>query len=585
MSPDRVERRLAAIMAADVAGYSRLIEADEEGALGRLKALRAEIIDPKIAEHRGRIVKTTGDGLLVEFASVVDALRCAAELQAAVAETNSSLPLERRIDFRIGIHQGDIVVEDGDIFGDGVNVAARLEALAEPGGICVSARVQEDAAGRLDLSFTDLGEQNLKNIARPIRAYRVLSKGFPTATARAPLPLPDKPSIAVLPFQNIGGDPEQEVFADGMVEDITTALSKLRWFFVIARNSSLAYKGRAVDVKQVGRELGVRYVLEGSVRRGGTRLRITAQLVEAETGNHVWAERYDRDIGDIFAVQDEITERVVAAIEPELYAAENIRSERKPPESLDAWECVIRALSAIGLGTRETNTEAERLCRRAIAISPRYGQAHSLLSWALLRSTMWAGDLPKLAPEISAEAQTALALDERDPWAHLVQGNLFNRLHRSAEAERELRRGLELNPNFALAHALLGASLAARGSHQAGIDSARHASRLSPNDRSVAMFASMALMAAHVGAGSYAECVSWARLMTETHPEHLAGHIYLTAALAMLGEMTEATDALAPLLRLRPELSLAWMRENLPPTGKLAERIDEALRRVGVPEG
>ena len=585
MSPDRVERRLAAIMAADVAGYSRLIEADEEGALGRLKALRAEIIDPKIAEHRGRIVKTTGDGLLVEFASVVDALRCAAELQAAVAETNSSLPLERRIDFRIGIHQGDIVVEDGDIFGDGVNVAARLEALAEPGGICVSARVQEDAAGRLDLSFTDLGEQNLKNSARPIRAYRVLSKGFPTATARAPLPLPDKPSIAVLPFQNIGGDPEQEVFADGMVEDITTALSKLRWFFVIARNSSLAYKGRAVDVKQVGRELGVRYVLEGSVRRGGTRLRITAQLVEAETGNHVWAERYDRDIGDIFAVQDEITERVVAAIEPELYAAGNIRSERKPPESLDAWECVIRALSAIGLGTRETNTEAERLCRRAIAISPRYGQAHSLLSWALLRSTMWAGDLPKLAPEISAEAQTALALDERDPWAHLAQGNLFNRLHRSAEAERELRRGLELNPNFALAHALLGASLAARGSHQAGIDSARHASRLSPNDRSVAMFASMALMAAHVGAGSYAECVSWARLMTETHPEHLAGHIYLTAALAMLGEMTEATDALAPLLRLRPELSLAWMRQNLPPTGKLAERIDEALRRVGVPEG
>ena len=585
MSPDRVERRLAAIMAADVAGYSRLIEVDEEGALGRLKALRAEIIDPKIAEHRGRIVKTTGDGLLVEFASVVDALRCAAELQAAVAETNSSLPLERRIDFRIGIHQGDIVVEDGDIFGDGVNVAARLEGLAEPGGICVSSRVQEDAAGRLDLAFQDLGEQNLKNIARPIRAYRVLSKGFPTATARAPLPLPDKPSIAVLPFQNIGGDPEQEVFADGMVEDITTALSKLRWFFVIARNSSLAYKGRAVDVKQVGRELGVRYVLEGSVRRGGTRLRITAQLVEAETGNHVWAERYDRDIGDIFAVQDEITERVVAAIEPELYAAENIRSERKPPESLDAWECVIRALSAIGLGTRETNTEAERLCRRAIAISPRYGQAHSLLSWALLRSTMWAGDLPKLAPEISAEAQTALALDDRDPWAHLVQGNLFNRLHRSAEAERELRRGLELNPNFALAHALLGASLAARGSHQAGIDSARHASRLSPNDRSVAMFASMALMAAHVGAGSYAECVSWARLMTETHPEHLAGHIYLTAALAMLGEMTEATDALAPLLRLRPELSLAWMRQNLPPTGKLAERIDEALRRVGVPEG
>src|SRR6516225_9011001 len=582
---NRTERRLAAILAADVAGYSRLIGADEEGTLNRLRAIRADVIDRAIAAHRGRLVKTTGDGFLVEFASVVDSLRCAVEVQRENAGRDGGGPADRRIEFRIGIHQGDIVVEDGDIFGDGVNVAARLEALAEPGGICVSARVQEDAAGRFDVGFTDLGEQNLKNIARPIRVYRVGSHKASMPPAQAPLLLPDKPSIAVLPFQNISGDPEQEVFADGMVEDITTALSKLRWFFVIARNSSLAYKGRAVDVKQVGRELGVRYVLEGSVRRGGTRLRITAQLVEAETGNHVWAERYDRDIGDIFAVQDEITERVVAAIEPELYAAENIRSQRKPPESLDAWECVIRALSAIGLGTRETNTEAERLCRRAIAISPRYGQAHSLLSWALLRSTMWAGDLPKLAPEISAEAQTALALDERDPWANLAQGNLFNRLHRSAEAERELRRGLELNPNFALAHALLGASLAVRGSHQEAIDSARHASRLSPNDRSVSMFASMALMAAHVGAGSYAECVSWARLMTETHPEHLAGHIYLTAALAMLGEMTEATDALAPLLRLRPELSLAWMRENLPPTGKLAERIDEALRRVGVPEG
>jgi len=581
---NRTERRLAAILAADVAGYSRLIGADEEGTLRRLKSVRAEVIEPAIAVHRGRLVKTTGDGFLVEFGSVVDALRCAVEIQREIADRYGDDPADRRIELRIGIHQGDIVVEDGDIFGDGVNVAARLEALADPGGICVSARVQEDAAGRLDLTFADMGEQNLKNIARPIRAYRVGPGTTSAPLAQAPLPLPDKPSIAVLPFQNISGDPEQEVFADGMVEDITTALSKLRWFFVIARNSSFAYKGRAVDVKQVGRELGVRYVLEGSVRKGGNRLRITTQLVEAETGNHVWAERYDRDLADIFAVQDEIAERVVAAIEPELYAAENIRSQRKPPESLDAWECVIRALSAIGLGTREANTEAERLCRRATAISPRYGQAHSLLSWALLRSTMWAGELPELAPEISAEAQTALALDDRDPWAHLVQGNLFNRLHRSAEAERELRRGLELNPNFALAHALLGASLAVRGSHQEAIDSAQHALRLSPSDRSVSMFASMALMAAHVGAGRYAECVTWARLMSGTHPEHIAGHIYLTAALAMQGEMTEATDALMPLLRLRPELSLAWMRQNLPPTGELAERIYEALRRVGVPE-
>jgi TolB-like protein/class 3 adenylate cyclase len=581
---NRPERRLAAILAADVAGYSRLIGVDEEGTLNRLKSLRTEVIEPAIAAHRGRLVKTTGDGFLVEFASVVDALRCGVEVQQEIAGRGADTPADRRIELRIGIHQGDIVVEDSDIFGDGVNVAARLEALAEPGGVCVSARVREDAAGRLDLAFADLGEQSLKNIARPIRVFRVGSPNVPTPPVQAPIPLPDKPSIAVLPFQNMSGDPEQEVFADGMVEDITTALSKLRWFFVIARNSSFAYKGHPVDVKQVGRDLGVRYVLEGSVRKGGNRLRITAQLVEAETGNHVWAERYDRDLGDIFAVQDEITERVVAAIEPELYAAEHFRSQRKPPESLDAWECVIRALSAIGLGTRKANTEAERLCRRAITISPRYGQAHSLLSWALLRSTMWVGDLPKLAPEISAEAQTALALDDRDPWAHLAQGNLFNRLHRSAEAERELRRGLELNPNFALAHALLGASLAARGSHQAGIDSAQHASRLSPNDRSVAMFASMALMAAYVGAGRYAECVTFARIMTETHPEHLAGHIYLAAALAMQGELTSAAQARDTLLRLRPEFSLTWMTENLPPTGELAERLCQGLRLAGVPE-
>src|SRR6516165_2570250 len=274
---NRPDRRLAAILAADVAGYSRLIGADEEGTLDRLRAIRADVIDRAIAAHRGRLVKTTGDGFLVEFASVVDSLRCAVEVQRENAGRDGGGPADRRIEFRIGIHQGDIV-------GDGVNVAARLEALAEPGGICVSARVQEDAAGRFDVGFTDLGEQNLKNIARPIRVYRVGSHKASMPPAQAPLLLPDKPSIAVLPFQNISGDPEQEVFADGMVEDITTALSKIRWFFVIARNSSFAYKGRTVDVKQVGRELGVRYVLEGSVRKGGNRLRITAQLVEAETG-------------------------------------------------------------------------------------------------------------------------------------------------------------------------------------------------------------------------------------------------------------------------------------------------------------
>ena len=463
-------------------------------------------------------------------------MRCAARSRSSseIASRGEGSPTDGRIEFRIGIHQGDIVVEDGDIFGDGVNVAARLEALADPGGICVSARVQEDAVGRLDLSFADLGEQNLKNIARPIRVYRVASHKAATPPAQAPLPLPDKPSIAVLPFQNISGDPEQEVFADGMVEDITTALSKLRWFFVIARNSTFTYKGRAVDVKQVGRELGVRYVLEGSVRKGGNRLRITAQLVEAETGNHVWAERYDRDLADIFAVQDEITERVVAAIEPELYAAENVRSQRKPPESLDAWECVIRALSLRSArGRREANIEAEALCRRAIAIAPGYGQAHSLLAWALLRRTIWSGDLRTVMPEITAEAQTALALDDRDPWAHLVQGLLLNRLRRFDDAVRALRRALELNPNFALAHALLALVLAFQGAYHEAIDCV--ATRVAAqSERSKCG----TLRIARVGECPF-RCRALCRgchlgaVAIEKGPGHIGPHTFLTAALVI----------------------------------------------------
>jgi adenylate cyclase len=323
-----VERRLAAILAPDVAGYSRLIGTDEEGTLARLKAIRADLVDPKITEHRGRIVKTTGDGLLVEFSSVVDALRCATQMQAGMAGRNAAVPVEQRIDWRIGINVGDIVVEDDDIFGDGVNVAARLEGLVEPGGICISARVQEDAAGRLDLAFEDMGERALKNITRPVRVYRVGARVAPRLT----LALPDKPSLAVLAFTNMSGDPEQEFFADGIAEDIITALSKSRSLFVIARNSTFTYKGKAVAVKDIGRDLGVRYVLEGSVRKAANRVRVTAQLIEAATGGHLWAERYDRDLADIFAVQDEITANVSAAIRPAVERSERERAARKPRE-------------------------------------------------------------------------------------------------------------------------------------------------------------------------------------------------------------------------------------------------------------
>jgi TolB-like protein/class 3 adenylate cyclase len=380
-------RRLAAILAADVAGYSRLIGDDEEGTLNRLRSIRAEIIDPKITEYRGRIVKTTGDGLLVEFTSVVDALRCATQWQHGMGERNAAAPDEYRIEYRIGVHQGDIVVEDGDIFGDGVNVAARLEGLAEPGGICVSTRVQEDVAGRLDLTFDDIGEQILKNIARSVHVYRVrlvTAEKLPkvTATESGPaLTLPDKPSIAVLPFANISGDPEQEYFADGMVEEIITALSRIRWLFVIARNSSFTYKGQTVDVKQVGRELGVRYVLEGSVRNAGQRVRITAQLIDALTGTHLWADRFDGSLADIFDLQDKVAISVAGVIEPTLQAAEIRRSSERPTNDLTAYDLYLHALPQWGSFEKDRVFQALDLLGQAVERDPHYGPALALAAF------------------------------------------------------------------------------------------------------------------------------------------------------------------------------------------------------------
>ena len=577
-----VERKLAAIFAADIAGYSRLMARDEVGTLARLKRCRA-IIDRLIASHHGRIFNTAGDSVVADFASAVDAVQCAVAVQAAIVTENAGGTVNEPMQFRIGVHVGDVMVDGDNLLGDGVNIAARLEALAEPGAICISATARDHIGNKLPLAFDDVGDQKVKNIDQAIRVYRVQVEKLPAQPVVA-LPLPDKPSIAVLPFANMSGDPEQEYFADGMVEEISTALSRIRWFFVIARNSTFTYKGHAVDVKQVGCELGVRYVLEGSVRKSGNRIRITAQLVEAATGNHVWAERYDRDLADIFAVQDEITERVVAAIEPELYAAEHVRSQSKPPDSLDGWECVIRALSLIGQGTRDENTEAEALCRRAIAVAPGYGRAHSLLAWALLRRTVWSGDLQTVVPEISAETQTALAIDDRDPWAHLAQGMLQQRLGHPGEAARSARRALELNPNFALAHAFLASALGRQGAYQKAVNCAEHALRLSPRDRLVGYYASLAMAQVHFAGERYPECVIWTRNMIEKSPEYLPGHFFLTAALAMAGDLAAAAEARGTLLRLRPEFSLTWMNENARQTGKLAERLCEGLRKAGVPE-
>jgi adenylate cyclase len=389
-------RRLAAISVADVAGYSRLIGADEGGTLAAFKAIRAQLIDPNIAAHNGRLVKTTGDGLLVEFGSVVDALRCATEVQAGMAERNATAPADKRIEYRIGINMGDVVVEDGDIFGDGVNVAARLEGLAEPGGICVSARVQEDAVGKLDLAFEDMGEQALKNIARPVRAYRMATRPVPlTEPETTALPLPEKPSIAVLPFANMSGDPEQEYFADGMVEEIITALSRIRWLFVIARNSSFTHKGRSVDIRQVGRELGVRYVLEGSVRKAGGRVRITAQLIDAASGAHVWADRFDGSLEDVFGLQDKVATSVAGVIEPALQTAETARSANRPTNDLTAYDLYLRAMAQF-FSSATLIPEALRLIEQAIQRDPRYGPA---LAWAALCYVM-CGSAPTAGAKI-----------------------------------------------------------------------------------------------------------------------------------------------------------------------------------------
>jgi adenylate cyclase len=377
MTEDRVDRRLAAIFAGDVAGYSQLMGVDEEGTLRQLKGHRKELIDPKITEHRGHIVKTTGDGMLVEFVSVVDAVRCAVDIQRGMVERNTDVPAASCIQFRIGINVGDIISDNNDIYGDGVNVAARLEALAEPGGIMVSRNVYDQVRDKLSFGFEDLGEQTVKNIARPVGVHRVsivadaapiLVKGAAVA-AKTEVSSADRPSIAVLPFANMSGDPEQEYFADGISEDIITGLSKLRWFFVIARNSSFTYKGKAVDVKRVARELGVRYVLEGSVHKGGNRVRITAQLIDAATSNHIWADRYDGDLTDIFDLQDKITKSAVAAIEPKLLEAEAMRSQSRPSEDLGAWELVMKANSLLW---RQTKTDSEAAIAMLTKATERY---------------------------------------------------------------------------------------------------------------------------------------------------------------------------------------------------------------------
>jgi TolB-like protein/ribosomal protein S28E/S33 len=557
---------------------------DEEGTLAALKAHRSELIDPKIAENRGRIVKTTGDGALVEFASAVDAVRCGTEIQRAMAERNTDIPEERRIEFRIGINVGDIIIDEGDIYGDGVNIAARVESLASPGAICLSENAYQQIKGKLALEVSDMGEQQLKNIAQRVRVFGVRLDGAP---ARPALALPDKPSIAVLPFQNMSGDPEQEYFADGMVEDVITALSRFRQLFVIARNSSFTYKGRAVDVKQVGRELGVRYVLEGSVRKAGNRVRITGQLVDASTGAHLWADRFDGTIEDIFDLQDQVTGTVVAAIAPKLEQAEIERAKRKPTESLDAYDYFLRGMAGFHEQSKKGNTEALKLFYRAIELDPDFAAAHGMAAWCYGTSKAqgWIIFDEQATAEARRLAQRAVELGKDDAVALSAGG--FALAIATAEPIRALffiDRALALNPNLAMAWFASGWVRLFVGEPDLAIQHMAHAMRLSPLDP---RFYSMetATGFAHFFKGRYEEAASWSEKAVRAQPNWLAGIRAMAASYALGGRVAEAQKAMTQMLEIDPSRRISNLRDvSGPVRSEDLAKIEEGLRKAGLPD-
>jgi adenylate cyclase len=575
-------RRLAAILAADVAGYSRLMAEDEAGTLAALKAHRRDLFDPETARHGGRIVKLMGDGVLVEFPSVVDAVECALAIQRALAGEDGKIKL------RIGINLGDVIIDGDDIYGDGVNVAARLEAVAEPGGIAISGMVHEGLGNRVEVDFSDAGEHQVKNMARPIRVFRWAGSTIlrPSAAGGPALALPDKPSIAVLPFTNMSGDPEQEFLAEGISEDIITALSQVRWLFVIARNSTFSYKGTSPDVRQVSRDLGVRYVLEGSVRKGGNRIRITAQLIEATTGRHVWADRYDRDLGDVFALQDEITETLMAAIEPELGKVERERAIRKPPETLDAWTTFQRGLWHHYKFTKEENAQAQALFRKAIELDPNFSRALSALAHARYWDTLFGYSAsPEEALNEALElARKAISLDDKEPFAHFALGRVQTLKGDLETAIAELEESIELNPSFAHAYYGLGFALILAGRPEDAVPTIDKAIRLNPHDPSIWTFMggrSVALLVLE----RHEEALHWA--MKSVRQANAGWLIYaiLAAVLGHLGRAEEARRAGGEALRLKPDFSASFIARTLP--FQNAAHLDHficGLRKAGLPE-
>jgi adenylate cyclase len=592
------QRKLAAILAADVAGYSRLAGADEDRILARLRALRSDLIDPTVAVHNGRVVKRTGDGALVEFRSVVDAVRCAIEVQNAMVERNSGLPPERRIEFRIGIHLGDVVEEsDGDLMGDGVNIASRLESVASPGTICLSEDAYRQVRARLDLAVSDLGETKLKNIVEPMRVYS-LEVATKTKSAIQVEPvssvepgvtsiLTDKPSIAVFPFTNMSGDPEQEYFADGMVEDIITALSRFNQLFVIARNSSFTYKGRAVDVRHAARELGVRYVLEGSVRKSGSRLRITGQLIDALTGTHLWADRFDGGLEDVFDLQDKITESVVGAIEPTLRKVEIERARRKPVENLDAYDLYLRALPHVHAFRPDENLTGLKFLQKAIALSPDYGPALGHAAWCLeIRLTRgWSAVGEHDAETAVALARRAIAAGADDALALATGGFVLVMVARDYDSGLDaVGRALGLNRGSGFVAMLSSYAMLFGGNPEDALDNAERAMALSPLDPGYFLYLTAAGFA-HLVSGHPDKALELAKRSVSLYPDWDSTYWLLVTAHAQLQRVGEAKAALPKFLSLAPGATISRLRAGLPfrNPASLAMILD-GFREAGLPE-
>jgi adenylate cyclase len=578
-----VERKLAAIFAADIAGYSRLMARDEVGTLARLKACRT-IIDKLIASHRGRIFNTAGDSVVPDFASAVDAVQCAVAVQAAISPESMEQQAAEPMQFRIGVHVGDVMVDGSNLLGDGVNIAARLEALAEPGAICISGAARDHIGNKLPLGFDDLGDQQVKNIAQAIRVYRVQAE-TPASQPVSTLPLPDKPSIAVLPFQNMSGDPEQEYFADGMVEEIITALSRIRWLFVIARNSSFTYKGQAVDVKQVGRELGVRYLLEGSVRKAGGRVRITAQLIDTSSGAHLWADRFDGSLEDIFDLQDKVAISVAGVIEPTLRQAEIQRARRKRPDSLDAYDLYLRALPFAYTSMPEDADKALGFVEQAIRLDPDFAAAHAIIAWCQEQRYL-RGGLDEGARAIALRhARLAIAMGGDDATTLAIAGLVIGFLEpREYEiAVSAFDRALALSNSSALALGFSAVTRAWRGESTIAIDQAEQALRLSPSDP-MSNIRYMAIAIAHFAAGRFEEAAAAASRAIQANPRFSPPYWMRAAALANLGRIDDAEAVAQQLLRVQPQFTIGSITAAPFAHREILDALGNALRRVGLPE-